>query len=205
MAEKKTERDDAEPADRADVNTRVRRSKEAVLTVTLRLMFEEGIGGVSVDEVARRSGVAKTTIYQHWPSRSALLVDACSRLSSKPEVPDTGSLRGDLAALAGRLAEQLETARWPTVLPSMIDAAERDPEIAATYARLRSGFSSPYGPVIERARKRGEVARTQDVSEVVAAIVGPLFYRRWFSREPLDKKFVKGVIDGTLARLKPKI
>src|SRR6516162_10898962 len=77
MAEKKTERDDAEPADRADVNTRVRRSKEAVLTVTLRLMFEEGIGGVSVDEVARRSGVAKTTIYRHWPSRSALLVDAC--------------------------------------------------------------------------------------------------------------------------------
>src|SRR6516162_6358916 len=77
MAEKKTERDDAEPADRADVNTRVRRNKEAVLTVTLRLMFEEGIGGVSVDEDARRSGVAKTTIYRHWPSRSALLVDAC--------------------------------------------------------------------------------------------------------------------------------
>ena len=184
---------------------RSERARDEVLQATADLVAEVGLERTTIDEIAARSGVAKTTIYRHWPSRSALLVDACSRLSSKPEVPDTGSLRGDLAALAGRLAEQLETARWPTVLPSMIDAAERDPEIAATYARLRSGFSSPYGPVIERARKRGEVARTQDVSEVVAAIVGPLFYRRWFSREPLDKKFVKGVIDGTLARLKPKI
>jgi hypothetical protein len=132
-----------------------------------------------------------------------LLVDACSRLASKPEVPDTGSLKGDVTMLATRLAEQLQTARWPTILPSMLDAAERDPEIAKMYARLRAGFSSPYGPVIARAKQRGEVAPRQDASEVVAAIVGPLFYRRWFSREPLDKKFVKAVINAALARLKP--
>jgi len=201
------EKEDAEPGrgatDRADVNERVGRSKEAVLTATLRLMFEAGIGGVSVDEVARRSGVAKTTIYRHWPSRSALLVDACSRLGSRPEVPDTGSLRGDLTALATKLAEQLQNARWPTILPSMIDAAERDPEIAEMYARLRAGFSSPYQPVIERAKKRGEVTGRQDHSEVVACLIGPLFYRRWFSREPIDTRFVKWVVDGVLTRLGP--
>jgi AcrR family transcriptional regulator len=201
--EKHQETADSEGSDRADVNGRVRRTKTAVLKATFKLMSEGGISGVSIDEVARRSGVAKTTIYRHWPSRSALLLDACSRLGSKPEDPDTGSFKGDVTALATRLAGQLRTARWPTILPSLIDAAEREPEIAELHARLHAGFMSPYGPVIERAKKRGEIAARHDPSEVIAAIVGPLFYRRWFTREPLDEKFVKGVIASVVARLKP--
>ncbi len=63
-------------------------------------MTRSGLGGVSIDEVARASGVAKTTIYRHWPTRAALLIDACSQLGGPHEAPDTGSLRGDLYALA---------------------------------------------------------------------------------------------------------
>src|SRR5436305_2499197 len=142
---------------RADVNGQVRRTKEAVLATTYHLMSEGGLGGVNIEEVARRSGVAKTTIYRHWPSRSALLLDACSRLGPRPEVPDTGSLGGDLTALVTRLADQLRTASWPAILPSIIDAAERDSEIAQLHARLQAGFSAPYLAVIERAKKRGEL------------------------------------------------
>jgi AcrR family transcriptional regulator len=178
---------------------RVRRTQQTVLATTFALMSEAGIGGVSVDEVARRSGVAKTSIYRHWPSRSALLLDACSQLSAKPEVPDTGSLRGDLLALATYLAGQLRTARWPTILPSIIDAAERDPEIARLHAELEAGFSHPYRPVIDRAKRRGELAAQYDASEIVASIVGPLFYRRWFSRQPIDKRFVASVVTRVLA------
>ena len=58
-------------------------------------------GGVSVDEVCRRSGVAKTTIYRHWPSRESLLLDTCSQLSTRPPVPDTGKLRTDLSLKGG--------------------------------------------------------------------------------------------------------
>jgi AcrR family transcriptional regulator len=178
---------------------RVRRTQQAVLATTFALMSESGIGGVSVDEVARRSGVAKTSIYRHWPSRSALLLDACSQLSARPEVPDTGSLPGDLLALASYLATQLRTARWPTILPSIIDAAERDAGIARLHAELSAGFARPYRPVIERAKRRGELTAQHDASEIVASIVGPLFYRRWFSRQPIDKRFVKGVVARVLA------
>ncbi len=200
MSEKDDDESAGADADRADVNERVRRTKQAVLKTTFRLMSEGGIGGVSIDEVARRSGVAKTSIYRHWPSRSALLLDACSRLGTKPEVPDTGSLKGDLTLLATKLADQLRTGRWPTILPSIIDAAERDADLAELHARLQAGFSSPYLPVIERAKKRGEVPARQDPAEVIAAVMGPLFYRRWFSREPLDEKFVRGVVAGVLGR-----
>jgi AcrR family transcriptional regulator len=182
------------PAD-PETDERVRRSKEKVLAATNELLSEAGFGGVSVDAVSKRSGVAKTTIYRHWPSRTALLLEACSRLGSRPETPDTGGLRGDLTALAMYLAHQLRSARWATVLPSVIDAAERDPDIARLQSRLHTGFLAPFRSVVERAQERGDLPRSQDPSEVIAAIVGPLFFRRWFSREALDEEFVSRVVE----------
>ena len=177
----------------------MRRSKNAVLKATYELLSETGLGGVSVDAVCRRSGVAKTTVYRHWPSRTALVLDACSKLGTNPQVPDTGSLRGDLMDLALDLARRLKTARWPTVLPSIIDAAERDPEIAQVHARLHAGASGAFRTVVERAQARGQMPRRSDPSEVLAAILGPLFYRRWFSREPVDERFAKAVVERALA------
>jgi AcrR family transcriptional regulator len=184
------------------LDKRVQRSKEAILTVTYKLLSEGGISGVSIDEVSRRSGVSKTTIYRHWPSRSALLMDACSKLGTRPEIPDTGSLKGDVTALATYLADQLKSARWAAVLPSIIDAAERDPEVAQLHAQLHAGLMIPYLAIAERAKKRGELAPGQTPSEFVASMVSPFFYRRWFSREPLDDVFVKSVVRGLVGQLK---
>lgn len=183
---------------------RVQRSKNAILAVTYKLLTEEGIAGVSIDEVSRRSGVSKTTIYRHWPSRSALLMDACSKIGTAPEIPDTGTLKGDITALATGLAQQLKTARWAAVLPSIIDAAERDPELAQLHAQLHAGQMVPYFAVAERARKRGELAPGTNVAEFVASIVAPFFYRRWFTRQPLDDVFVKGAVRSLINQIKSK-
>src|ERR1700677_4626616 len=98
----------------ATLDKRVIRSKELVLKETYTLLSQGGISGVSVDEISRRSGVAKTTIYRHWPSRSALLLDACSQIGAPQPVPDTGSLSGDLRVLTETLANGLRTATWPS-------------------------------------------------------------------------------------------
>src|SRR5258707_15817170 len=99
-----------------ETDERVRRSKEAVLAATSELLSEAGLGGVSVDAVSKRSGVAKTTIYRHWPSRTALLLEAGAKMGSRPEAPDTGSLRGDLTVLAMYLPGQLRSAGLATAL-----------------------------------------------------------------------------------------
>jgi AcrR family transcriptional regulator len=187
------------PPDDAATDERVRRSKEVVLAATYELLSETGVGGVSVDAVARRSGVAKTTIYRHWPSRSALVLDACSRMRARPEVPDTGSLRNDLLVLATDLANRLRSARWPAVLPSIIDAAERDPELADLHARLHAEMIVAFQAVVERGQRRGELSSGRAASEVVACVLGPLFYRRWFSREALDERFVKAVVKSAVS------
>jgi AcrR family transcriptional regulator len=183
---------------------RVQRSKKAVLTATFQLLSEAGLSGVSIDAVSRRSRVAKTTIYRHWPSRSALVLDACSRLKPKSEAPDTGNLRDDVTVLALNLAGRLRTARWATVLPSMIDAAERDPELADLHSRMHAEMTTAFRSVVERAQQRGELSRHRRSTEVVAMILGPLFYRRWFSREPLDEGFVKRVVDSAVSGSKER-
>jgi AcrR family transcriptional regulator len=195
----------AQPAQaQAETDQRVQRSKEAVLAAAYALMTESGLGGVSVDAVSRRSGVAKTTIYRHWPSRSALLLDACARMRARPEVPDTGSLSKDLLALAKDLATRLRTARWPAVLPSIIDAAERDPELADLHARLHSELIVAFQSVVERGQRRGDLPPGREPSEVVACVIGPLFYRRWFSREPLDERFVNAIVTSAVGASKEK-
>jgi AcrR family transcriptional regulator len=180
--------------DGKELDERVRRSRATVLRVTAELLFERGFAGASVDEITRRSGVAKTTIYRHWPTRGDLLRDACSSIGTPLEVADTGSFEGDVTALLTSLAHLLRSAKWTSVLPSVIDAAERDSDIAAMYSRLQEGYSAPLQFIIQRAIRSGELPKTTDSALLVAALTGPLFYRRWFSREPVTSAFAKQIV-----------
>lgn len=175
------------------IDQRVRRSKERVLKTTVDLLTESGLGGFSVEEVARRSGVAKTTIYRHWPTRSELVIAACSQLTIEQHVPDTGSFAGDITAFLMGLAALLRTASWSSVVPSIVDAAERDPELAAIHRSIQIGHTAPLQAIIARAVRKGELPTSTDAVTMIAALVGPLFYRRWFSREPLDETFVNAI------------
>lgn len=179
-----------------EMDERVRRSRAKVLGAMSELIFERGLSGASVDEVSRRSGVAKTTIYRHWPSRADLLRDACTSIGTPQDVPDTGSFRTDMTELMMKLAELLRSARWTSVLPSIIDAAERDPDIAAMYSTLQKGYSAPFEEIIQRAVRRRELPHDIDAATLIAGLVGPLFYRRWFSREPLTEAFAMQIVRG---------
>ncbi|HEX2914508.1 MAG TPA: TetR/AcrR family transcriptional regulator [Chloroflexia bacterium] len=183
------------------IDERVRRSKESVLRATSELLTESGLGGVSVEEVSRRSGVAKTTIYRHWATREDLVIDACSRLNTKQDVPDTGSFEGDITAFLMSMATLLGTARWSSVVPSIVDAAERDPEIAQIHSIIQRGHAAPLQEIIARAVRNGEIPMSTDPSTLIAELLGPLFYRRWFSREPLDGTFVKAIVQNVISQL----
>ena len=92
----------------------------------------------------------------------------------------------------------MRSARWPSVLPSVIDAAERDAKIAELHGRLHASRIAPFHEIIERAKRKGEVPSNLDPATAIASLLGPLFYRRWFSREPLDEKFLKKIIGNAI-------
>jgi AcrR family transcriptional regulator len=181
-----------------DVDVRVRHSKEVVMATTYELLSEEGLAGVTVDAVARRSGVAKTTIYRHWPSREALLLDACAQMGPHFDIPDQGSFPNDLRALAQRVVEQLLSGPYAAILLSLMDAAERNPDLAALLAAAQTKVVEAVRTISARARVRGELHRLPEPSDVAALIVGPLLYRRLFSHEPLSEGFFRLVIDNVV-------
>lgn len=180
------------------VDKRVERSRHTILAAAFDLLSEGGVASFTVDEVARRSGVAKTTIYRHWPTREALVIDACSRMIDRQQTPDTGSLDGDVKAILEQIAHMLQTANWSSVLPSIVDTAERDPEFAKVHSRIQQGHTAPLREVLQRAAVRGDLPANADMSTIVASLMGPLFYRRWFSREPIDSQFIEAIIKRVL-------
>jgi AcrR family transcriptional regulator len=185
------------------LDPRVLVSRERVLTTTLDLLTEAGLGELTIDDISRRSGVAKTTIYRHWPNRSALVIDACSRMTDGEEAPpDTGSLEGDVRAILTNIAELLGTARWSSIVPSIVDVAEHDPAFADVHSRIQRRHAAPLRTALDRAARRGEIPSTADRDAITAALLGPLFYRRWFSREPIDVKFLDMIIRGAVEGLR---
>jgi AcrR family transcriptional regulator len=194
------ERDAPLPGVRAAADPRVVLSRERVLAAALDLLTESGLGEFTIDDVSKRSGVAKTTIYRHWPNRTALVIDACLRMDDGDQPPpDTGSLEGDVSAFLKNLAGLLFTARWSSILPSIVDAAEHEPTFADIHSTIQRRHAAPLRAALERAIARGEIQPSTDLSAVVAALLGPLFYRRWFSREPIDDKAVDLIVRAVLA------
>jgi AcrR family transcriptional regulator len=184
---------------------RVLVSRERVLTTTLDLLMETGLAELTIDDISRRSGVAKTTIYRHWPNRSAIVIDACSRMTDDQDAPpDTGSLDGDLRAILLNIADLLGTARWSSILPSIVDAAEHDPDFAGIHSRIQRGHAAPLRAALDRAALKGEIPPAADRNAIAAALLGPLYYRRWFSREQIDAEFVDMLIGNAIAGLRDR-
>src|SRR5580658_1221997 len=202
MAKASTRDDPTVPPREGSLDPRVLVSRERVLTTTLDLLTEAGLDELTIDDISRRSGVAKTTIYRHWPNRSALVIDACLRMTDGEEMPpDTGSLEGDVRAILTNIAELLATARWSSIVPSIVDVAEHDAAFADIHSRIQRRHAAPLRAALERAARRGEIPTTADRGAIAAALLGPLFYRRWFSREQIDAEFLELIIQSVIAGL----
>ncbi len=183
----------------APVDPRVVRSRQAVLAATVELLTEVGLAGVTVEAISHRSGVAKTTIYRHWPVASRLIVDAVHELAEPCADPDTGTLRGDLEEILAGLAHTLTSSPMAKVLPSLIDAAARDEDIAALRQEWTRERRSAFDRAFARGRARGEIRADADADVIGAMAAGALFYRRLVSHQPLGPSFVAGVVDAILA------
>ncbi len=165
-------------------------------------MAEEGAEGCTIEAIAGRSGVAKTTIYRHWPSRTALVIDAVRGLMDDPvEVPDTGDVRGDVAALLASLADRLRTGHLAEVAPALVAAVDADPQLAELMDVYVSGRREPMRAVLRRGIARGQLPEDLDVELVADAVAGPLFYRRLVARRPASPEYVRALVDLLFAGL----
>ncbi len=174
---------------------------EAILDATLELVAQVGIAGLTVDAVAHLAGVGKATIYRRWNSKEALLLDAWNTCLTISDVPDTGSLRGDMEALFAAKDLKMPAETMKRIFPQLIAAAKVNPDVGDTYKAFVEQRRLPMRMVLERAIDRGELQRTIDLALVQDLLVAPFFYRSFISDGPTDSTVVAQLLDIVLAGL----
>lgn len=171
---------------------------KAILEAATGLYTELGYDGLTVEGVAARAGVGKTTVYRRYPSKLDLVMAAAEHLSAiKGPTPDTGSLRGDLLELA-RGYRRLLTSDAGRAIPVTIAAATRNPELAAAHRRFIHRRRKESMAVIARGVERGELPADTDVEMCVDLVTGPLFYRTFVSLDTVGDRYVASLVDAVL-------
>lgn len=179
---------------------RVARSRALVTDAVIDLIVEGGLSAVTVDAVVARSGVAKTTVYRHWASREALLADVLASALPAQAAPDTGSLDGDLRALARGLAGGLGNPRTAALLGA-IAFPDGDRALDDIRARATRDRHTVVRAVLQRARRRGEPIPADGADGVIRSIAGPLFYRRYVEGVPPTRTLADRCVDRALSNL----
>ncbi len=166
--------------------------------------FEElaavGYGRLSVDAVAKRAGVGKAAIYRRWKSKRELAADLVAKVAiAAIDVPDTGTLRGDLRIYLenGRQALTHRLAR--TIIPDLLAEAARDPEYGAVLAaQIREPRRLKAAQLFERAKSRGEVADDVDIEVVLDMVGGALYWRQSVMQVDADDDYLDRLTEAIL-------
>ena len=181
------------------LDPRVAHTRRLVLEAAASLLAEEGFDRLTLEELAERSGVARSTIYRNWDDRSELFADAFDLLCSFPEIPDLGSMRDELEFLARELAASLESSEWAKALPSLIGAAHHDDALSGAQARFSEVRRELTSAIFARAAERGELMPGVDGHYLAELFAAPMFFRFLMSRQPLDEAFLQRHIDTLVA------
>lgn len=164
-----------------------------VLAATLEELAVAGPHGLSVEKVARRAGVHRTSVYRRWPDRGALVVAALEhQLDAFGAPADTGALRTDLAAVLGPLSRHLATPSGRALLlVAMADGVSG--EVGAAVARRLAAAEQPLDALVRRARARGEWGAGVAAAEVADALVGAALHRVVMLRQPVTDEWIDAV------------
>lgn len=175
---------------------------QAALDATVELLLEHGVDGVTLEAVAARSGVAKSTLYRHFGTKEALVAQAARGCMVEHPTPDTGSLDQDLRQLFAKWLNAEEQSRIPDLLPMLVDASSRDEAMRGVLQDLLEERRRPIRTVLRLAQARGEIGPEVDLDHALSLIIGPFTHRRMIDRRDIDPGFAEFVLQSALAALR---
>ena len=172
---------------------------EATLRATLELLASEQGPDFTVEAVALRAGVAKTTIYRRWPTKNALVAAAIDqRYLGHVEVPDEGSLAGDLATML-RTSYAVMVRGPGRVLEPLIRQSASQPEVAEAVRALMHRRRRAYVQVLNRAVARGELPPDTPHELIVDLLLGPFWFRMLVTGDPIHRSDIDAIVALVLA------
>jgi AcrR family transcriptional regulator len=186
----------------------VQRSRQAILDATRQLLAPDGdVAALTVEAVAARSGVAKTTIYRRWRDKWELALDAVmiDMLPQLDDPVDVGDTRKELLTFVNSVVKMLATPPYGLAMQGLVSRIATDPDLGRVYRdQVVQARRARLAPVVQRGIARGDLRPDSDVGLVHELLVGPIFYRLLFSGAPLDRNLGRRVVDAILAGFAPR-
>ena len=167
----------------------------------LQELAEVGYGAFTIDSVANRCGVARSTIYRHWPDKVALIADAFETLNQQPQpddAPHGESPRTRIHRLLRHLAEVFQDSIFSACVPSLIEGAERHADVRSFHHRFSDQRRKALVDAIADGVTAGEVSPRIDPELAAVALAGAIIYRRVMTGERFDPERVPELLDTVL-------
>src|SRR5262245_1815676 len=188
---------------------RVERSNQAILDATRQLLTEDGgdVGSLTVEAVAARSGVAKSTIYRRWRDKWELALDAVmiNVLPRFDEPVDVGDTRKEMLTFVNSVVRTLAATPFGPAMQGLVSQIATDPDLARVYReQVVEPRLAELPPVIKRGIARGDLRPDTETRLVHELLVGPIFYRLLLSGAPLNRSLGRRLVDGILAGFAPR-
>ena len=172
----------------------------AIMQATLELLLDTGYRGLTMEQVRARAGVGKATLYRRYGSKEELVAAAVRHLNQEIPVPDTGTVRDDILAVAGSVLAAAARVRAATFVPRMLAESAGDPEMHKIfYENLVAPRRAVMAAVLRRGVERGELRPDLDVELAVDLIGGPWVYRLLISGGKLPEVGPEGLVDLVLS------
>lgn len=169
-------------------------TRRRVLQTTLRLIAEEGFEGTTIELIAERSGVSRSTIYRHWPDPTLLYLEAFDPQSEDVVLPPpTGSFATDLHAYIKHIADRLNDDVFAAALAAQVDKSRRDP--AYRQAHLRYALTrNEHGMSLFRSGiESGEVRADIDPELETDRILSFLVFQRLMKYKSISADLIEAV------------
>ena len=174
----------------------------AVIRATFEELAEVGFAALSIDDVARRAGVNKTTVYRRWPTKQDLVTTALLALPDEYFVmPDTGTIRGDLNEIASRTARIFSAVVGRAMMRILFFEGKLKElaQVEAHFAAKRQATGMP--ALLNRAIARGELPLGFDQQMLGDILLGTIVCKALADKTVLGKAFVAKLVDVVLEGL----
>lgn len=154
------------------------RTRATVIAAASELLLDRGVGAVTIDAVVQRSGVARSTIYRHWPTRADVVAATFDMLiHPPPPVPPPGPLRERLLAAFAPIVVAVSDPQYAALASAVLGDLSRDPELREFRERFAAAQTAPVRTILLDGVAAGELASDTDVDEAVSLLVGPVIFQ----------------------------
>ncbi len=177
-------------------NPRTTRVRKIVLDAATELLITEGHRAVTPHQVSKVTGVARTTIYRHWPNPVSLLLDAIdSVVAPDHSLSTVGDIRVDLTTALESLRRRLSTRPFRTMFAALLDHSTSSSKLVRAQRRFVSGVTAPVRSIVAEAIDGDRLAQPLTPDEAVAQLVGPIFYQHVMLQERISDDLIARTVD----------